>query len=262
MKEADARLVVGNWKMNLTQAEARHLAAAVAVGLRAQPPAAEVVLCPAFPLLGVVREALRGSNVRLGAQDVFWEERGAYTGKVSPHMLRDAGCEYCIVGHSECRGRFGASKYDAETLKFFSDTDEIVRRKFAAALEAGLRPILCVGETAEERAMGLADEIVEAQVNGVLLGLRGDASRCAIAYEPVWAIGTGDMCDADEAERMAGVIRDVLERRRLQSVRVLYGGSVTPENAAALFAKPGIQGALVGGSSLKADHFLNIVRAA
>jgi triosephosphate isomerase len=262
MREADARLVVGNWKMNLTQAEARHLAAAVAVGLRAQSPVAEVVVCPSFTLLGVVREALRGSSVRLGAQDLFWEERGAFTGKVSPQMLRDAGCEYCIVGHSECRGRFGQTSYDADTLKFFSDTDATVRRKFAAALEAGLRPILCVGETADERAKGMADEVVEAQVNGVLLGLRSDATQCAIAYEPVWAIGTGDVCDPDEAERMAGVIRDVLERRRLQSVRVLYGGSVTPDNAAALFAKPGIQGALVGGSSLKADQFLNIVRAA
>ncbi|MEW5883373.1 MAG: triose-phosphate isomerase [Armatimonadota bacterium] len=262
MRESDARLVVGNWKMNLTQAEARHLAAAVATALRAQSPPAEVALCPAYPLLGVVRDALRGTNVRLGAQDLFWEERGAFTGKVSGAMLRDAGCEYCIVGHSECRGRFGKSSFDAQTLEFFSDTDDTVRRKFAAALDAGLRPILCVGETAEERAQGVADGVVEEQVNGVLLGLRGDASHCAIAYEPVWAIGTGNVCDPDEAERMAGVIRGVLERRRLQSVRVLYGGSVTPENAPALFAKPGIQGALVGGASLKVEQFFNIVKAA
>jgi len=262
MREVDARLVVGNWKMNLTQAEARHLAAAVATALRTQSVSAEVVLCPAYPLLSVVREALRGSSMLLGAQDLFWEEHGAFTGKVSGSMLRDAGCEYCIVGHSECRGRFGRSSYDAQTLAFFSDTDETVRRKFSAAIHAGLRPILCVGETAEERAMGMADEVVEAQLNGVLLGLRGDASYCAVAYEPVWAIGTGDVCDPDEAERMAGVIRDVLERRRLQSARVLYGGSVTPENAPALFAKPAIQGALVGGASLKAEQFLSIVKAA
>lgn len=261
MSDSSARLVVANWKMNLTQAEARHLAAAVATALRAQAPKAEVVLCPAYPLLGVVREALRGTNLRLGAQDLFWEEQGAYTGKVSGAMLRDAGCDYCIIGHSECRGRFGRTSYDAQTLKFFSDTDETVRRKVVAALNAGLRPILCVGETAEERAQGIADEVVETQVNSVLLGLRSDASQSAIAYEPVWAIGTGDVCDPDEAERMIGVIRTVLERKRLDTVRVLYGGSVTADNASDLFAKPSIQGALVGGASLKAEQFLNIVRA-
>lgn len=262
MKESGARLIVGNWKMHLSQAEARHLAAAIATALRVQSPSAEVALCPAYPLLGVVRDALRGTNVHLGGQDLFWESQGAYTGKVSGAMLRDAGCEYCIVGHSECRGRFGRSQYDERTLQFFSDTDETVRRKFAAALEAGLQPILCVGETAEERLQGRADEVVEAQVNSVLLGLRGDASRCAIAYEPVWAIGTGNVCDPDEAERMAGVIRGVLERRRLRQARVLYGGSVTPENAPALFAKSGIQGALVGGASLKVEQFLSIVKSA
>jgi len=244
----------------MDQASARHLAAAVATAVKAESLGADVVLCPPYTLLHPVREALSGSSVRLGAQDVFWEEKGAFTGKISAAMLQDVGCGYCIVGHSECRGRFGAGAVEPRLTGYFSDNDETVRLKFAALLRYGIQPILCVGETEQERKEGLADQVVHDQVSRVLVGLAQDVSAAAIAYEPVWAIGTGQNCEPEEAARMAGRIREILDRFRQSRIRVLYGGSVTPENAGALFAYEEIEGALVGGASLRVDSFLQIVR--
>ncbi|GIV01729.1 MAG: triosephosphate isomerase [Fimbriimonadales bacterium] len=256
------RLIVGNWKMNLDQAGARHLAAAIATAAKAETHFSNIVICPPYTLLHAAKEAVAGSTIRLGAQDVFWEEKGAFTGKISPGMLVDAGVDYCIVGHSECRGRFGAGAVEPRLARYFADDDETVRLKFSALLKHGIKPILCVGETEQERKEGRADQVVHDQVSRVIVALAEDATGAAVAYEPVWAIGTGQVCDPEEAARMAARIREILDRCRQTGIRVLYGGSVTPENAEALFAHEEIQGALVGGASLRVDSFTTIVRYA
>jgi triosephosphate isomerase len=239
-------LVAGNWKMHTTTADAAALAAAVARG--PLPPGVEVAVCPPFTALAAVARVLEGSPVRLGAQDVFWEPRGPYTGEISPPMLVDLGCRYVIVGHSERRQHFG-------------ETDEMVRRKAAAALAHGLVPIVCVGERLDERDAGRTDAVVRRQVERAAAGLPGEQVRLlTIAYEPVWAIGTGRTPTGEEAERVAGVIREGVGSAG-EDVRVLYGGSVTPANVAEFSGRPGLDGALVGGASLDASSFLSIARA-
>jgi len=212
----------------------------------------EVVLCPPFTALGVVAPALRGSRVALGAQDVHWERQGAFTGEVSAEMLADAGCAWVIVGHSERRTLFG-------------ETDETVRRKAEAVLAAGMRPIVCVGETLAERDAGITDEVVERQVRGGLAGLEG-LDRVVVAYEPVWAIGTGRTATAEQAQDCHAHIRRLLGEIGGAGVagrlRIQYGGSVKPENAAELFGRPDVDGGLIGGASLDAVAFLRIVGAA
>lgn len=217
----------------------------------------EVAVFPSFVALRSVADDLARSRVSLGAQDVFWKERGAYTGEVSPAMLVDVGCRYCIVGHSERRGRFGVA--DDTPSNFFADTNATVARKLAALAFVGVTPILCVGETAAERSAGETESVLSTQLEESLaLVSDGELAELVIAYEPVWAIGTGEVCDREEAARVCGFIQG----SSAVPCRVLYGGSVKQSNAAALFAKPEIDGALVGGASLVVDEFAAIIAAA
>jgi len=247
------RYVAGNWKMNNTVEQSVALARAVAAGL---PPdcAAEVAVIPPFVSLRPVAEALAGSPLRLGAQDVFWEARGAFTGEISPAMLADAGCSFALVGHSERRHVVGES-------------DEIVRRKLDALLAAGLEAILCVGEKLEEREAGRTEQRLEIQVRAGLSGLdAGQAARVTIAYEPVWAIGTGKTATTAQAQEahafIRGLVAGMLGVPVAEAMRIQYGGSVKSANAAELMAQPDVDGALVGGASLEADSFLGIVAGA
>jgi triosephosphate isomerase len=260
-------IIAGNWKMNGTRAEAQSLIA----DLLPRLPAADgvrVVVCPPFTALETAAKALEGTRVALGAQNVFWKEKGAYTGQVSPQMLLDVGCEYVIIGHSEPRGRFGVPEpdFDSDILTYFGDNDAAVNRKLRAALAAGLTPICCVGETLAERRQEDTDVVVSGQTMAALQGVTEEqAARLVFAYEPVWAIGTGEVCPPDEADRVCGVLRETVARLYsapvAETVRVQYGGSVKPDNAAELLAQPNIDGALVGGASLKAADFAAIVAA-
>ncbi len=244
-------LIAGNWKMHKTLAEARDLAREIRRG--AEGTGAEVALAPPYTALAVVAQELGGSAIRLAAQDTFWEEKGAFTGAISPVMLKDAGCHYVIIGHSERRQLFG-------------ETNHTVNLKLKAVRAAGLVPIFCLGETLAEREAGQTLKVVESQLREGLADL-GAASGAdlVIAYEPVWAIGTGRTATPDQAQEVHAFIR-----RQLQdlvgagagAIRILYGGSVTPDNAAQLLTQPDLNGALVGGASLKADSFLKIIGAA
>ncbi|MFZ2089625.1 MAG: triose-phosphate isomerase [Desulfobaccales bacterium] len=242
-------LIAGNWKMHKTQAEARDLARAIVQGVGPQTRA-EVVLAPPYTALAAVAAVLAGSKVKLSAQDTFWEEKGAYTGAISPGMLADAGCTHVIVGHSERRQHFG-------------DTDDTVKRKVKAVLAVGLKPIICVGETLTEREAGRTFAVVETQIRGGLAGFpASEVLRLVIAYEPVWAIGTGKTATPAQAQEVHRLIRSLLpEVLGTDAIRILYGGSVTPDNAATLMAEPDINGALVGGASLTAASFLGIIAA-
>lgn len=260
-------IIAGNWKMNKTRAEAVALINELRP-LVADRPDVETLVCPPYTALHVAREALSGSQIALGAQDVFWKEKGAYTGQIAPSMLVDLGVRYVIVGHSEARGRFGAPgpDFDGVILLHFGDTDASVNRKLKAALAAELVPICCVGETIVERKAGETDDVVRTQTENALDGVNEAAvPGLVFAYEPVWAIGTGEVCESDEADRVCGVIRATIGKLVGQSVaaavRVQYGGSVKPDNAEELLAKPNIDGALVGGASLKAGDFAAIVNA-
>ncbi|MBA3725452.1 MAG: triose-phosphate isomerase [Armatimonadetes bacterium] len=258
------RLVVANWKMNLTTPEGCSLVEAV-LGTAKQRPEVDVVVCPSFVSLQPLGRSLAHTPVALGAQDVFWLGKGAYTGQVSPRMLVDSGCRYCIVGHSEARGRFGSEP--PRPLSYFSDTDETVAQKVSALVFANIVPILCVGETALERQDGRTDEVVAEQLAKALERVAPEeCSNLTIAYEPVWAIGTGNVCDADEAARMCGLIRDevasITDSACGDQVRILYGGSVKASNCAEIFANSQVDGALVGGASLIADEFSKIVLSA
>jgi triosephosphate isomerase len=260
-------IIAGNWKMNKTASEAAELINGIAPV--AAEVTAEVVVCPPFTSIPAAMAAVEGTRVRVGAQDLFWKEAGAYTGQVSPAMLTDLGVTHVIIGHSERRGRFGVPEegFTPEVLALFGESDTTVNLKLRAALRHGLVPIVCCGETLQERREGRTDRIVSAQIERGLAGLSApEAIGVVIAYEPVWAIGTGETCAADEADRVCGVIRatlGVLYGAEIEEhVRVQYGGSVKPDNAAELLSKPNIDGALVGGASLKAADFNAILRAA
>lgn len=246
-------LVAGNWKMFKTVAEARHLVAELVPGLQAVP-GVEKVVCPPFTSLLAVSALLEGTEIGLGAQNMHWEPSGAFTGEVAPTMLAEL-CKYVILGHSERRAYFG-------------ETDETVNRKAKAALQHGLTPIVCVGETLEENEAGRTAEVVSRQMREGLAGLTlAQDIPLVIAYEPVWAIGTGRAATAQGANAvLADVIRPALAalfgQQVAQAVRVLYGGSVKAGNAAEFFSQPDIDGALVGGASLKTAEFLPIVQAA
>jgi triosephosphate isomerase (TIM) len=257
-------LIAGNWKMHLTPSEGAALATQLRqrIGMRSD---VEILLCPAFVALQAVAEAIRGSELKLGAQNVFWRDVGAFTGQVSPPMLAAVGCEYVILGHSEARGRFGVTDpdLDASLLPYFSETEATLNRKLRAVLPHGLKPILCVGETLAEREAGQTEPVIRAQLEGALAGLASDELyELVVAYEPVWAIGTGQVCDADEANRVCGFIRQTLrelyDAEMAEFVRILYGGSVKASNAHALLHQPEIDGALVGGASLSAEEFEQI----
>jgi triosephosphate isomerase len=244
-------LCVGNWKMHGTLAEARALAAAVRDGLK-RPRGVEVVLCPPFTALAAVAEILGAGPLRLGAQNCHWEASGAHTGEVSPVMLADVGCRYVLVGHSERRREMG-------------ETDQQVNLKVQAALAHGLTPILCVGETADERRQGLTFTTVEGQLRAGLAGLAADAvARIVLAYEPVWAIGTGVNATPAQAAEVHGYLRGLLSelgsKETAGSIRILYGGSVKADNADSLAAEPEIDGVLVGGASLNAQGFIAIAK--
>jgi triosephosphate isomerase len=231
--------------------------------------AAEVVVCPPFTALFAVRQALEGSKIGLGGQNLFWAKSGAYTGQISGPMLRDCGSTYVILGHSEARGRFGVEEpgMTEELNRVFGDSDASVNRKAKAAFEHGLIPIVCCGELLAERQAGATDSIITHQIQRGLEGLSADqVSALVIAYEPVWAIGTGEVCASEEADRVCGLIRMTVERLYgsdvAQAIRIQYGGSVKPDNAQELLGKENIDGALVGGASLKAADFAAIVNAA
>jgi triosephosphate isomerase (TIM) len=244
-------LVVGNWKMHGGIAEARDLASGVRDGLK-RPRGVEVALCPPFTSLPVVAEVLAGSPIACGAQNCHWEDKGAFTGEIAPGMLVELGCRLVILGHSERRS-------------IFRETDEEINRKVAAALRHGLQPLLCVGETEEERRQGLTFTVVEGQLRAGWAGLAADQiARSVLAYEPVWAIGTGvNATPAQAAEvhgYLRGIVSELASKEIAQSLRILYGGSVKADNAAALIQEPDIDGALVGGASLQAQSFINIAR--
>ena len=256
------KLVVGNWKMHLGREEAASLVGALQESF--VDSEAEVGVCPAYLSIGIVRRLLEGSPILLGAQDVFWLDQGAFTGKVSAAMLQDAGVRMCLVGHSETRGRFGKLDVPESTVGFFAETDETVNLKIKALLSRGVAPILCVGETLAEREAERTDAIIASQIRGALDGVP-DFANGVVAYEPVWAIGTGKTCDAAEASRVCGVVRASLREClgvQADAIRVLYGGSVKAANARELFSQNDIDGGLVGGASLQADEFSRIVAAA
>ncbi len=246
-------IVAGNWKLNNTAAQTVALIEALKP-LLAPVGGVETVVCPPFTSLTAAREALAGTRIGLGAQNMHWEASGAYTGEVSAEMLLTSGCAYVILGHSERR-------------QYFAETDATVNLKLAAALRAGLTPIVCCGETLAQRRAGQIEPVVLGQIDGAFQGIAAaDAPRVVVAYEPVWAIGTGVTATAAQAQEVHALIRsrlvalygsDVAARIRLQ-----YGGSVKPGNAAELFAQPDIDGGLIGGAALKAEDFAAIVRAA
>ncbi|HEX8833091.1 MAG TPA: triose-phosphate isomerase [Abditibacteriaceae bacterium] len=261
-------LIAGNWKLNKTIAEAESFVRELAP-LVADASDVEVLLCPVFTALSASKAAAQGSAIAIGGQDMYWKNSGAYTGEVSAAHLLDAGCTHVVLGHSERRGRFGVPEPDLEGQagNVFGDSDQSVNKKLHAALEHGLTPIVCVGETLVERQNGHTDAVVENQTVIALEGIdAGQAAKLVFAYEPVWAIGTGETCEAEEADRVCGVIRatiaQALGANAGDVIRIQYGGSVKPDNAADLLGRPHIDGALVGGASLKADSFAAIVNAA
>jgi triosephosphate isomerase len=243
-------ILAGNWKLHLTIAEATALATALRAGCTGIA-GREVIVAPVFTALAAVAAALAGSPVRVAAQDSHWEEKGAFTGEVSGSLLRDAGCSAVIVGHSERRQLFG-------------ETDEQVTRKTNAALRNGLFPIVCVGETLAERESGAVERVIGRQVRGALAGLGpGQAAALAVAYEPVWAIGTGRTASPAQANEVHAYLRGLLSElfgaTVAGRVRILYGGSVKPDNVDELMREPELDGVLVGGASLEAASFLRIV---
>jgi triosephosphate isomerase len=247
------KFIAGNWKMNTSRAEGMALAAAIAAKVGAANDV-EVAVCPPALYLEAVGKALTGSAVGLGAQNCYHETKGAFTGEISPQMLVDVGCKYVILGHSERRA-------------IFQETNQAINKKVHAALAAGLTPILCVGETLAERQANRTSAVVREQMEGSLAGLSADQMlKIVIAYEPVWAIGTGVVATPEQAEAVHADLRSLLLARYnsevASSVRIQYGGSVNADNAATLLGQPNIDGALVGGASLKADSFLAIVAAA
>lgn len=246
-------LVAGNWKMNKTVDQACPLVAAMLPGLQ-EITSVDRVLCPPFTALIPLSAMLGGSGIQLGAQNLFWEPAGAYTGEISAEMVKEF-CQFVILGHSERR-------------QYFNETDEGVNRKVKASLSAGLTPIVCVGETLAENEAGETFQVVTRQVRQGLQGLTAEqAAHIVIAYEPVWAIGTGRAASKEDASAViGGVVRPALKSSfgedAAEAVRILYGGSVKGDNAGEFFSQPDIDGALVGGASLKVEDFLQIVRAA
>ncbi len=241
----------GNWKMNKMVKESIEAVKQLKEEL-GDVERVEVAIFPSFTSLWAVKKIIEDSRIGLGAQNMYWEEKGAYTGEVSPYMLLDAGCKYVILGHSERR-------------QYFGETDAGVNRKIKAALSLGLTPVVCVGESLKEREAGRAEEVVESQVKKCLEGLDlQQIKKLIIAYEPVWAIGTGKIATPHQAQEMHSFIRGILEelwgKKICSSMRIQYGGSVKPENIKELMKQPDIDGALVGGASLIINSFVKIVK--
>jgi triosephosphate isomerase len=242
------KLVVGNWKMNGSHKANAELLEAVLGG---RPYGCDVAVCVPFPFLSETAVTLAGSDVRWGAQDCSAHEQGAYTGEVSAGMLAEFGCRHAIVGHSERRA-------------YHHESDALIADKAKAALARGVTPIVCVGETLDEREAGRTDEVVKRQLSSVIHALGHCAGEIVVAYEPVWAIGTGRTATPEQAQQVHALLRAQLHAAtpHADAMRILYGGSVKADNAAALFAQPDIDGGLIGGASLKADEFIAICRAA
>jgi len=241
-------MIAGNWKMNTTVSEAVELVNKMRRGLD-EIANVDKVICPPFVSLAAVRELIKGTSIKLGAQNLYYEEKGAYTGEISPLMLAEL-CEFVIIGHSERR-------------QYFKETGEIVNKKVRAALRVKLKPILCIGESLEENEAGRTEAVIARQLRSSLAGI-DFADGLIIAYEPIWAIGTGRAATGEQANETIGFIRQniarLYNRDIAQEMRILYGGSVTADNAAEFVNQPEIDGALVGGASLKATEFLSIVK--
>lgn len=242
-------IIAGNWKMNMTPREGVELVNALKPLVA--NAACDVVVCPPFVDLVAVGEAIKGSNIRLGAQNMHFAEKGAYTGEISADMLKELGVEYVIIGHSERR-------------QYFAETDETVNKKVTAALEKGLIPIMCVGETLEQREAGVTDTFVSGQVEAGLKGLTAEqVKKVVIAYEPIWAIGTGKTATKEEANATIGVVRKTVEKlfgtEAAEAIRIQYGGSMNAKNASELMSMEQIDGGLIGGASLKPEDFAKVV---
>ena len=234
-------VIAGNWKMHKTQAESLAFLKGFLSQVNETPEDREIVLCAPFTALSSLAKTLYGSRVKVGAQNIHWEISGAYTGEISGEMLSELGVHYVIVGHSERR-------------QYFGETNETVNWRLKAAHAMGLTPILCVGESKQQRDSGETESLIADQVKQALIGV--DQRNLVIAYEPIWAIGTGDTCEAVEANRVIGLIRSLLQNA---DVPIQYGGSVKPSNVDEIMAQPEIDGALVGGASLEPDSFARIV---
>ncbi len=246
--------IAGNWKMNLSAEQCTSLAKALAEEVSKGWPV-DVAVCPPSVYLWGVRSALEGSAVSLGGQNVYWESNGAFTGQVSVAMLVDMGCEYVIVGHSETRHSIEPAENDA-----------LINRKLLAGLEGGLKVILCIGETLEQREQGQTESVLEVQLSGGLAKVEPSmAEKITIAYEPVWAIGTGKTATTEQVQQTHAFVRsrlgELFNAKAAEAMRIQYGGSVKAGNAGALLAQADVDGALVGGASLKAEDFLAIVKA-
>ncbi|MDR1433584.1 triose-phosphate isomerase [Candidatus Endomicrobiellum devescovinae] len=243
-------LMAGNWKMNKTVAEAVSVVKALKSSI-ADVTDVEVLICPTFTALYAVNNEVKGSNINIGAQNLFWEPKGAFTGEISPTMVKDTGCSYVLIGHSERR-------------QYFNETDETVNKKTKAALVAGLIPVICIGETLKEREQNITFKVIEKQIKEGLAGLTPQqAETIVIAYEPVWAIGTGKTATPDQAQEVHAFTRKVYSQMygdASQKVRILYGGSVNPTNVSDLMKQPDIDGGLVGGASLEAESFTKLVK--
>jgi triosephosphate isomerase len=246
-------IIAGNWKMYKTIGQAIELANGLKRELfKIEPADIDIVLCPVYTCLSEVAEVIASSNMALGAQNVYWQDEGAFTGEISAPMIKDAGCAYVIIGHSERR-------------QFFGETNETVNKRTKAALKCGLKPIVCVGESLTEREAGKTFDVVKDHVTGSLAGLtKEDMLKLTLAYEPVWAIGTGKTATSAQAQEVHAFIRGLLQKMfdkaTADSTRIQYGGSVKPENTAELMGQADIDGALVGGASLKVDSFVAIVK--
>ncbi len=242
-------IIAGNWKMNMTPDEAKELVAAL-IPMVADAKC-DVVVCPPYVDLCTVASLLKGTNIKLGAQNIHWAEKGAFTGEISAKMLKARGVEFAIVGHSERR-------------QYFGETDETVNARAKAALEAGITPIICVGESLAQREDGVTDAVVTVQTVAALKGFSNEqVASLVIAYEPIWAIGTGKTATKEDANATISVIRKavagVFGNETANKVRIQYGGSMNPKNASELMAMPEIDGGLIGGASLKADDFSKVV---
>ncbi|HZV13493.1 MAG TPA: triose-phosphate isomerase [Candidatus Kapabacteria bacterium] len=247
------KIVAGNWKMNTDVVTAKKLLVEIIEGVKRNAPGSTIIVCPPYIALQKAHEMFYGCVVKLGAQNVHYEDDGAYTGEISATMLKSAGCEFVIVGHSERR-------------QFFGETDATVNKRIRKALQHDLSPIFCIGETLEERQGGSTFDVVRRQIAGGLAGITAeDMKHIIIAYEPVWAIGTGQNATPAQAEDVHSYIRTVLAElfsdAIAQDISILYGGSVKPENAREIFAQKNVDGGLIGGASLKADGFLAIANA-
>jgi len=243
-------LIAGNWKMNLTREESVSLASELC---RADSSNTDILICPPYVYLDAVSQAVAGSSINVGSQDAYFEASGAFTGEISVGMLKDIGCQFIILGHSERRHVLGES-------------DLLINKKVHAVLSGDLTPIVCVGETLEEREAGKTLDVIKSQFDGSLAGLTADQiKKTVIAYEPVWAIGTGKTATPEQAQEVHADLRRILAERynpeTSEEVRILYGGSVKPDNTAELMAQADIDGALVGGASLQSDSFIDIINA-